>query len=164
MIQSCKPQTHPKTEPKTHPNRNIHPSACPYQPPKKIMISPLMPPHLIINPTHLPDMKDCIPLSLLLITPLGTTNLTQTPDKIPLHPMMLILPYQLQIYTYITKRPSYITQVFILVPAQDAPFALILQYVAKTIYLSQEQDQFSIQSSNLFYDQINLIVCAFYVR
>ena len=51
-----------------------------------------------------------------------------------------------------------------LVPAQDAPLTLILQYVAKNIYLSQEQNQFSINSSSLFLYQINLIVHALYVR
>ena len=42
-------------------------------------------------------------------------------------------------------------------PAQDAPFALIVWYVAKTIYLSQEWDQFAIKSFNLFFDLIDLI-------
>ena len=49
----------------------------------------------------------------------------------------------------------------ILVPAQDAPFALILWCVAKIIYLSQEQDQFAIKSSNLFLDRIHMILRAF---
>ena len=52
----------------------------------------------------------------------------------------------------------------ILGTAQDVPFALILWYIAKAIYLSQEQYQFAIKSSNLFFDMINLIVRAFYVR
>ena len=50
------------------------------------------------------------------------------------------------------------------VPAQDGLFALILSYVAKTLYLLQEQDQFSIKSLNLFFDLIDLIVRAFIVR
>ena len=48
-----------------------------------------------------------------------------------------------------------------LVPAQDAPFALILWYVSKIIYLSKEQDKFAIKSSTLFFDQIDLIVHVF---
>ena len=48
-------------------------------------------------------------------------------------------------------------------PDQDVPYALILWYVSKIIYLSQEQDQFSIKSSNLFFDLI-AVVRAFIVR
>ena len=51
-----------------------------------------------------------------------------------------------------------------LIPAQAPPFALIFWYVAKIIYLSQEKDQFEITSSNLFFDLIDLILHAFYVR
>ena len=49
-------------------------------------------------------------------------------------------------------------------PAHYAPFALILWYVVKTIYLLWEKYQFAIKSSNLFFNQINLIVRAFFVR
>ena len=58
-------------------------------------------------------------------------------------------------YTYFTNR---------LVTAQDVPFALILWYVEKIIYFSYEQDQFLIKSSDLIFDCIDLVVCAFYVR
>ena len=51
-----------------------------------------------------------------------------------------------------------------LVPYQDFPYAIILWYVLKIIYLSQEQDHFSIKSSNLFFDLISLILRAFIVR
>ena len=44
------------------------------------------------------------------------------------------------------------------VPSQDVPFALILWYVSKTIYLSQGQGKFAIKRSNLFFDQIDLFV------
>ena len=52
----------------------------------------------------------------------------------------------------------------ILAPAQDVLFALILWYVAKSIFRSQEQDQFALKNSNLYFDQINLIVHVFIVR
>ena len=44
------------------------------------------------------------------------------------------------------------------VPDQDGMFAIILWYVAKTLFRSQECDQFAIKSSNLFFDLIDMIV------
>ena len=49
-------------------------------------------------------------------------------------------------------------------PAQDFPYYLILWYVSKIIYLSQEQDQLSIKSSNLSIDLIAVLVCMFIGR
>ena len=49
-------------------------------------------------------------------------------------------------------------------PAQDVPYVLILWYVSKIVYLLYEQDQFSIKSSNLFFDLIALIVREFIIR
>ena len=52
-------------------------------------------------------------------------------------------------------------------PAQDVPYNIILWYVSKIVYLLQEQEQFSINTSNLFFDLIALIaliVRAFIVR
>ena len=51
-----------------------------------------------------------------------------------------------------------------LVPAQDVLFALILWYVAKTLLRSQEQGQFVLNNSNLYCDQIDMIVPVFIVR
>ena len=51
-----------------------------------------------------------------------------------------------------------------LVPAQDVLFALILWYVEKSIFRSKEQYQSALKNSNLFFDQINLIVPVFIVR
>ena len=61
------------------------------------------------------------------------------------------------------SRPP-LTRCIRLVPAQDVPYALILWYVLKIIYSSQEQDQFAIKSLNLFFDLIALIIRAFIVR
>ena len=49
------------------------------------------------------------------------------------------------------------------VPAQDFTYDFNIWYVSKLIYLSQEYDQFSLKSSNLFIDMIALIVRMFIV-
>ena len=65
---------------------------------------------------------------------------------------------------YFWLTPSYKQKGVRLVPAQDGLFALILWYVAKSILRSQEQDQFALKTSNLYFYQIDLIVRVFIVR
>ena len=56
---------------------------------------------------------------------------------------------------FLMRYDNFVSHTMRLVPSQDAPLALILWYVPKTIYLSQEQDQFAIKISDLFFDNIN---------
>ena len=49
-------------------------------------------------------------------------------------------------------------------PAQDVPYNLILCYVSKIIYLSEESEKLLLSSSNLFINLIALIVSMFIVR
>ena len=64
-----------------------------------------------------------------------------------------------------TEHISLENDVFIrLGPARDVIFALIISYPVKNIYSSYKYEQFAIKSSNLFFDQIDLIVLAFCVR